>query len=282
MKLQLLATHRSFLAVLMLAVAICVLPTAAAAKDSNAPKSASDRWLPCDDWVMLHWIPFDEGDFARVSGANPHRVLNWIRDDQHHTLGQLVALKGITLDQATDELTERWSGKVSAERLSILKKRTMDMLTQGHLSQHVLFHHFHDPVIAVHSQEIFGLSRGDYTVARRSGYSPAEMGRHQHRTKRQVKVAALRVMRKYMRVAIASQEISAPEAQRFYRRQVRYANRWLSQRLHHSLKKRKPFPSGKKAHDFDKQNELYCAIFVGKRTDGRDKEDAAASKLIGG
>jgi hypothetical protein len=281
MKLQLLTSARSLIAVCCVVAACCALPSAASAKDSNAPKNAGERWLPCDDWVMLHWIPFDESDFAKLTGAKPSRVLDWIRDDQHHTLGQLVALKGLTLDQATDDLTARWQGRVSAQRLSVLKARTMDMLTQGHLSQHVLFHHFHAPVIAVHSQEIFGLSRGDYTAARRAGFTPAQMGRHEHRSKRRVKLAVLRVMRTYMRKAIADQEIGASEAHRFYRRQVRYTARWLAQNLKSGANK-KAFPSGKKAHEFEKRNELYCAIFVGKRNDGRNAEDAAAAKLIDG
>jgi hypothetical protein len=150
------------------------------------------------------------------------------------------------------------------------------MLTQGHLSQHVLFHHFHAPLIAANSREIFGLTRANYTVARRHGYSPAGMAGHTHRTQRQVKVAVLRVMRREMRKAIAAHEIAPTEAHRFYHRQVKYSHRWLHQHL--NIHRHGKFPTHRHAKKFAKRQELYCSLFVGKRNDGSEPEAAPPAK----
>jgi hypothetical protein len=270
---------RACFAVVLALILTVAFAATAQARDSNAPRGASNRWLPCEEWVMMHWIPYDENDFEKLTGVKSSRVLNWIRDDQHHRLRRLVERKGYTVDEAVDKLTAPRIGKVSDAKLAQLKKRTRDMLTQGHLSQHVLFHHFHDPVIGTHSRQIFGLTRGEYTLARRHGFSPARMGWHTGRSKYQIKSAAIKVMRAEMRKAVKRGDISRSEASRFNHRQWRYANRWLHQDL--KLGKKGKFPDHARAKKFTKRKELFCSLFVSKRNDGREPEattPAAAKK----
>ena len=39
---------------------LALLPAAAQAADSHAPKGARGDWLPRSEWVMSSWTPFDE------------------------------------------------------------------------------------------------------------------------------------------------------------------------------------------------------------------------------
>ena len=45
-------------ALVLLLTLLAIAP--AGAKDSHAPPAANDRWLPCEPWVMYHWLPFSE------------------------------------------------------------------------------------------------------------------------------------------------------------------------------------------------------------------------------
>ena len=49
---------RRALAICLLAA--CLTPASAQAHDSLAPLGASHNWLPEEEWVGRHWIPFDE------------------------------------------------------------------------------------------------------------------------------------------------------------------------------------------------------------------------------
>ena len=76
-------------------------------------------------------------------------------------------------DAIVDKLMSKWNGKVSAERFAELKRRSGELMTQGHLSQHVFFHYFHHPALALNSRWIFGVRSADYHRARLRGWSPA-------------------------------------------------------------------------------------------------------------
>ena len=45
-----------------------------------------------------------------------------------------------------------------AQMRPVLEQRARDMLTQAHLSRHVVFHVFHTPAIPRHAPAIFGMS----------------------------------------------------------------------------------------------------------------------------
>src|SRR4051812_17571646 len=144
------------------------LPAAAAARDSHAPAGGSDNWLPCDAWVMFHWLPFDEAKLYALLGKSREDVRAWLRDDNHHTLAQLAARRGLTMREAAAAL---------ALNAGVLRNHTVDALTQGHLAQHVLFHYFHQPLIASRAASVFGVSPVEFRRLRLHGTSPAEIGR---------------------------------------------------------------------------------------------------------
>jgi hypothetical protein len=56
------------------------------------------------------------------------------------------------------------------------------MLTQAHLSRHVLFHVFHTPAIANGARGIFGMSPKRFRALRQRGNSPVGIGAIGHRS----------------------------------------------------------------------------------------------------
>src|SRR5215217_6426676 len=91
-------------ALLACVLALCLVPRAAPARDPDTPPRASDRWLPAEDWVMFHWLPFDERLLYARLGLPRERVLEWLRDDGRHTLAQLAARRGLAPPRLASEL----------------------------------------------------------------------------------------------------------------------------------------------------------------------------------
>ena len=90
---------RRALAIALLTVVLA--PAGAGAHDSLAPPGASHNWLPVEEWVGRHWIPFDEQALKAELGLtrrdlhaylyNDHRVLAALTDDPQALADRLVA-----------------------------------------------------------------------------------------------------------------------------------------------------------------------------------------------
>src|SRR3954451_24601885 len=61
--------------------------------DSLAPPGAPAHWLPPEDWVYNHWLPYDEGRLYALLGVTRGDVWRQLRDD-HHTLAELAKAHG--------------------------------------------------------------------------------------------------------------------------------------------------------------------------------------------
>lgn len=202
-------------------VSLLGLPASAAARDSHAPSGASDNWLPCDSWVMFHWLPFDEQRLYRLLGMSRDAVRAWLRDDNHHTLGQLFARRGMTEKRAAAALAPA----------GVLRNHTMDALTQGHLAQHVLFHYFHQPLIASRAARIFGVSPVRFRRLRLQGRSPAEIGRAHGRTRGQITYRAFRELRLAARTGYRGGQTSRAQARTFLATQHHGLKHWLDSHI---------------------------------------------------
>jgi hypothetical protein len=229
---------RSLLAAAIAAAALAG-PAAAPARDSNAPAAAGDNWLPCDTWVMFHWLPYDERRLYRMLGMNSAEVRAWLRDDNHHTLAQLAARRGLSVREAAAHLVAPARGRVSAERFRTLRNRAVDTLTQGHLAQHVLFHYFHQPLIASRASRLFGVAPTEFRRLRLSGFSPAEIGAVHRRSPAKVAAGARRLLWYAARVGVAAGETPARQARRVYAIQRRGMRHWL----HSHIRKPGPHPA---------------------------------------
>lgn len=192
------------LAVLLLAAAL--VPGAAAAADSHAPAGARLDWLPADEWVMSSWLPFDEARLDAVVKTDHAALQTWL--DDHRTLAQLARAHGVTGSTAAlaHRLVAPRLPHVRRAMRPVLERRARDMLTQAHLSRHVLFHVFHTPAIPNAARSIFGMSPAGFRAARAGGRSPITIGAARGRSAAHVQGAlwALLVQRAARGVAVAA------------------------------------------------------------------------------
>ena len=252
---------RRLLVLALAALAGSLTPAApAAAQDSEAPPGASPRWLPCEEWVMYHWVPFDERRLFALLGVGRPVVLRWMRDDGHHTVAGLARRRGRDPRRIADELVAPWRGRVSAEHEAELRRRTMRTLTQGHLAQHLLFHTFHHPAIALRARGLFGLPALDYQRARLLGRSPAVIGAARGRSRREVARSALAVLRASGAEGVTRGWMPRAQAIRQLRRQRAGLAHWLDSRIS------KPGYRGARRgpRTVKRRAALLCRLFTGR------------------
>jgi len=180
-------------------------------------------------WVYQHWLPYDEHRLYAVLDADRGRIWRHLRNDAAHNLAQLARRRGLSPRQAALRLvgSRRLGGSVGrAERI----RRAERTLTQGHLSQHILFHSLHQTAIPRRARSIFGTaSREEFTALRRAELSPLEIGRLNGRTQRQITARAERALRDYARRGVRSGSFSRRQAGILLDRQLRQLPRWLGQ-----------------------------------------------------
>ncbi len=159
----------------VLALAAAHVPMAGAA-DTNAPKGARLDWLPTDAWVMSGWMPFDESRLDAVLKTDHDELVSWLND--RRTLMALARKHGVRAS------TARLAHTLVAPRLAhvrpamrpVLERRARTMLTQAHLSRHVIFHVFHTPAIPRNARAIFGLSPARFRTLRNRAMTPLAIG----------------------------------------------------------------------------------------------------------
>lgn len=213
-------------AILLLTAAL-VLADDARAQDSAAPDGALPHWLPSETWVYQHWLPFDEGRLYSVLGVTRGQVHRHLRDDAAHDLAQLGARKGYTARELAAKLVA--TRNVSAKRAATLRSRAYRVLTQGHLSQHIVFHSLHQTAIPNRSQWIFGVERLEFLRERRGELSPLQIGRLNGRTNASMRRRAEHALRAMAARGVREGAISSKQAAILLDRQLRQVPRWLGQ-----------------------------------------------------
>lgn len=203
------------LAVLMVLIAavLAALPVAGAgAADSHAPKGARLDWLPTSEWVMSAWMPFDEARLDAVVKTDHEQLVTWL--DDHRTLLQLARAHGVggSASALAHRLVAPRLPGVSREMRPVLVSRARDMLTQAHLSRHVIFHVFHTPAIPDHARGIFGMSPRRFRALRDSGLSPVAIGAKAHKSTAHVRGALWSLLVARAHRGVASGSMSRAEA----------------------------------------------------------------------
>lgn len=198
--------------------------------DSEAPAGAPPHWLPGERWVMQHWLPFDEDDLYAELGVDRGDVWRWLRDDSR-TLADLARQRGRDPAQLAAALVAPWKGRLrEPHRLAVLESRALRTLTQGHLSQHLLFHSLHQDAIPDHAPAIFGVSsREEFQALRRSELSPVQICRLNGLPRAHAEREAIRTLKAELRAGVEGQAIPASQARTLLRRQLRQVPRWLQQ-----------------------------------------------------
>jgi hypothetical protein len=248
------------LALALVSTAIGLTAGAAFGRDSEAPAGAGHRWLPCEPWVMFHWLPYDERALYARLDVSRDVVLRWIRNDRHRTLAGLARRRGKDPERIADALSRRWRGHVSKEHYAELRARTLRTLTQGHLAQHVLFHRFHQPGIAARGSQAFGPRALDSPHAQLRGFSPAQIGRRHGRSRRAVAIRVMAVLRHYANRGVRESHTTRAQATRFLRFQRRGLSHWLDKGIRKPPIKRR----GRPRRTLRPRSRLLCRLLTGR------------------
>ncbi len=205
------------------------VPVKKASSDSEAPVKAPAHWLPPEDWVYNHWLPFDEDRLNELLGVTRGRIWRQLRDDRH-TLAELAAQHGWSdPDKLATALVAPRAADVSSGTLALLRSRAQRTLTQGHLSQHLLFHSLHQFAIPSAAPEIFGVTDIAFRELRRAEQSPLEIGRLHGRSPSRIQALAGGVLRERVRFGIDSDVMTERQGAILLRRQLSQLPRWLAQ-----------------------------------------------------
>jgi hypothetical protein len=148
------------------------------AHDSLAPPDAPHTWLPEEDWVAYHWVPFDERALMRALGLRGRELEAFLYDD-HHTLADLARRHGIELDRLVAKLVPPARSTTQGGRIALLRDRARRLLTQGHLAQHVFFHVFHNGGGSRVIADTLDISPTSFFAARDHGLTAVRIARMQ-------------------------------------------------------------------------------------------------------
>jgi Tol biopolymer transport system component/plastocyanin len=197
--------------------------------DSEAPVTAPAHWLPPEDWVYNHWLPYDEDRLYELLGVTRGAIWRRLRDDRNNLAGLAARHGWPDAGKLADALVAPRADDVRPVTLVLLRSRALRTLTQGHLSQHLLFHSLHQFAIPSESPAIFGVSDAQFRTLRRAEQSPLEIGRLHGRSPAQIQALSAAVLRERVRFGISSDAMTAKQGRLLLRRQVSQLPRWLAQ-----------------------------------------------------
>ncbi|HEX8123066.1 MAG TPA: hypothetical protein VF549_17580 [Solirubrobacteraceae bacterium] len=208
-------------------LALLAAAPAARAQDSAAPPGALPHWLPTEQWVYQHWLPFDEERLYALLDADRGAIWRHLRDDAQHDLAQLARERGLRPRALARRLVA--TRDVSPRKRAELERRAFRVLTQGHMSQHILFHSLHQTAVPKASRYIFATPNREFLALRRADTSPLQIGRLHGRTTAQMHRRAIAVLRRRAAKGVRRGALSAHQARLLLDRQVRQIPRWLGQ-----------------------------------------------------
>jgi Tol biopolymer transport system component/plastocyanin len=197
--------------------------------DSLAPTRAPAHWLPPEDWVYNHWLPYDEGRLYALLGVTRGDIWRQLRDD-HHTIAELAAKHGWP-DPAKLAAALVAPRRAAVPRLMLrqLRARALRTITQGHLAQHLLFHSLHQFAIPSEAPDIFGVTDAEFRALRRGEQSPLDIGRVHGRSPSQIQALAAAVLRERVRAGVSTGATTPQQGRLLLARQLAQLPRWLSQ-----------------------------------------------------
>jgi Tol biopolymer transport system component len=210
---------------------LAVLAPSSRATDSAAPHHAPAHWLPNEEWVWQHWLPYDETRLYALLNITRGDLWRQMRDDMR-TVGQLAERHGWKSGTGAlaSALVAPRRAEVSPARFKQLRSRALRTLTQGHLAQHIFFHSLHQGVIPDRAPKIFGVESTDvFQRLRRSELSPLQIARLHGRSSDQTLKAATAALRERARTGVRTGQTSAAQSAILLDRQLRQLPRWLGQ-----------------------------------------------------
>jgi lambda repressor-like predicted transcriptional regulator len=148
--------------------------------------------------------------------------------DDHRTLAELARRRGLDPERLADALVTPWASTVDAAALAVLRARTLRVLTQGHLAQHMFFHIYHGLEGA---SQVFGLSAEAYVAARLRGATPAQLARRHGVSTETVRRSMSGLFRADREQGVRSQQAWPAESDRILERRTGLLGCWLRKPL---------------------------------------------------
>ncbi len=202
------------------------IEAAAPAHDSLAPAGSAHNWLPDEEWVHHHWVPFDEQTLKARLGLHGRDLQAFLYDD-HHSLAMLARLRGLDVNRLADELVAPWQDITDAHR-SLLRERTLLILTQGHLAQHMFFHVFHGRHLNPFAHELFGLHGSRYRALREEGLTLVQIAKLGGVSEATLRSGVERLIAADASDGVARQEGWPAESEQIARRSLAWLSCWLN------------------------------------------------------
>lgn len=221
---------RVVLLVLLPALAVGAAAAPAPAADSDAPPGSPPNWLPPEEWVNNLWLPFDEPRLYAALRMTRGDVFRWVRDDAAHTIAQLAARRGLTVERLARRLVAPRRARLSPRTYRTVLDHTRRVIRQGHLAQHLLFHALHQTAVPNRARAIFGTDSNEtYLALRRQEISPLEIGDLFGRTRVQLRRSIDEALTDAQSRGVRAGLVSSEQAHTQLERQLRSIPRWLGQ-----------------------------------------------------
>src|SRR4051812_4912389 len=179
-----------------------------------APAGELHQWLPNDQWLQEHWIPFDRRRLEAALGLHGSDLEAFLVND-HHTLAALARHRGVDVQRLADDLVAPWP----AERRAELRGRTMQILTQGHLAQHVFFHVFHSLGSSSVAADLFGVGAHELDALRRQRRTPLDVALEHGKDEATLTSGLVALLRSHRDAGVVGGESWPAEADRMLARQ---------------------------------------------------------------
>jgi hypothetical protein len=208
------------------------------------------------------WLPYDERQLFRMLGISREQARRWIADDQRHNFAQLARRRGLAPRIVAKRLVRSWAREFGALPRAELQERALRTLTQGHLSQHVLFHVFHHPQVGARARRLFTTSPMHYLDLRRAGYTPAEIGALSGRSRRATARGIRRTWRSSGIRGARRAETPIAQARRFAGHQFAVLEKYLDSSLHR--KRPEPPPPPPRIATPRPHLHLLCTMFASR------------------
>ena len=174
---------------------------------------------PLGALVGSAWLPYDEARLYELVHTDRAEVDAWL--DDHRTLGQLARKRGWTSQRKLARaLVAPRLKEVRPAMRAVLERRALETLTQGHLSNHVIFHVFHTPAIADHARTIFGLRPATFRRLRDSGLSPTTIAQRGGRTRAGAQARLAKVLEARGQRGVKLGAMSRAQAKALYAEQM--------------------------------------------------------------
>jgi Tol biopolymer transport system component len=226
---RLLRAHAALAAAVITLGLLLALVAPSLAADPAAPHHSPAHWLPNEEWVWQHWLPYDEQRLYALLGISRSDLWHLLRDDTH-TVGQLGEKRGWNSRRLANALVAPRRQSVPAAKYRELRSRALRTLTQGHLAQHIFFHSLHTAVIPNRASRIFGVSNTDELQRlRRAELSPLQIARLYGRSRAEVTSAAKAALEERVRAGVRGGDMPASQGAILLGRQLRQLPRWLGQ-----------------------------------------------------